>query len=67
MFVKMMDESTDPLRDDGYVDLGDDGFVVVVRHEERITSEVVGGGFALQAKAGDHGNLFGAGCRLDID
>ena len=67
MFVKMMDESADPLRDDGYVDLGDGNLVVVVRHEERFTSEVVGGGFTLWVKADDHGNLFGAGCRLDND
>ena len=67
MFVKMMDESADPLRDDGYVDLGDGNLVVVVRHEERFTSEVVGGTFTLRVKAGDHGNLFGAGCRLDND
>ena len=67
MFVKMMDESADPLRGDGYVDLGDGNLVVVVRHGERFTSEVVGGGFTLRAKADDHGNLFGAGCRLDID
>jgi len=67
MFVKMMDESADPLRDDGYVDLGDGNLVVVVRHEERFTSEVVGGTFTLRVKVDDHGNLFGAGCRLDND
>ena len=67
MFVKMMDESADPLRDDGYVDLGDGNLVVVVRHKERFASEVVGGGFTLWVKADDHGNLFGAGCRLDND
>ena len=67
MFVKMMDESADPLRDDGYVDLGDGNLVVVVRHEERFTSEVVDDGFTLWVKPGDHGNLFGAGCRLDND
>ena len=62
-----MDESADPLRGDGYVDLGDGNLVVVVRHEERFTCEVVGGGFTLWVKADDHGNLFGAGCRLDND
>ena len=66
MFVKMMDESADPLRD-GDVDLAGGDLVVVVRHEERFTSEVVGGTFTLRVKVDDHGNLFGAGCRLDND
>ena len=63
-----MDESTDPLRGGGgYVDPGVDNLVVVVQHGERFTDEVVDGGFTLQAKTVDHGNLFGAGCRLDND
>ena len=63
-----MDESADPLRGgDGYVDLGVGDLVVVAQHGERFTDEVADGGFTLQAKAVDHGNLFGAGCRLDND
>ena len=63
-----MDDSTDPLRGgDGYVDPGDGDLVVVAQHGERLAGEVVDGGFTLQAKAVDHKNLFGAGCRLDND
>ena len=64
----MMDDSTDPLRGgDGYVDPGVGDLVVVAQHGERLADEVVDGGFTLLAKAVDHGNLFGAGCRLDND
>ena len=43
-----MDESADPLRgSDGCVDLGDGDLVVVARHGERFTGEVVDGGFTL--------------------
>ena len=68
VFVKMMDDSADPLRGSGgYVVLGVGDLVVVAQHGERFEDEVVDGGFTLLAKAVDHGNLFGAGCRLDND
>ena len=64
----MMDDSVRPLRDSGCkVVLGDGVLVVVAQHGERLGGEVVDGGFTLLAKAVDHGNLFGAGCRLDND
>ena len=48
MFVKMMDESADPLRgSDGYVDPGDGDLVGVAQHGERLAGEVVDGGFTL--------------------
>ena len=63
-----MDDSADPLRGSGgYVVLSVGDLVVVVQHGERFGDEVVDGGFTLLAKAVDHGNLFGAGCRLDND
>ena len=68
VFVKMMDDSADPLRgSDGYVGPSVGDLVVVAQHGERLADEGVDGGFTLQVKTVDHGNLFGAGCRLDND
>jgi len=64
----MMDDSADPLRGSGgYVVLGVGDLVVVAQLGERFEDEVEDGGFTLLAKAVDHGNLSGAGCRLDND
>ena len=63
-----MDDSADPLRGSGgYVVLGVGDLVVVAQLGERFEDEVEDGGFTLLAKAVDHGNLSGAGCRLDND
>ena len=39
--------------------------MVVAQHGEQLEGGVVGGDLTLQVEAVDHGNLFGAGCRLD--
>ena len=63
-----MDDSADSLRGSGGdVVLGVGDLVVVAQLGERFEDEVEDGGFTLLARAVDHGNLSGAGCRLDND